>query len=39
MDEEKTTEIQRSVSTEEMLVKIQEKLSDFSKEPFSLDYS
>ncbi len=34
MKEEKTTEIQRSVSTEEMLVKIQEQLSGFSCEPF-----
>ncbi len=34
MKEEKTTEVQRSVSTEEMLVKIQEQLSGFSREPF-----
>ena len=34
MSEEKTTEIQRSVNTEEMLVKIQEQLSGFNREPF-----
>ncbi len=34
MEKEETTEIQRSVSTEEMLVKIQEQLSGFSREPF-----
>ena len=39
MKEEKTTEIQRSVSTEEMLVKIQEQLSGFSREPFRKELS
>jgi hypothetical protein len=34
MKKEKTTEIQRYVSTEEMLVKIQEQLSGFNREPF-----
>ncbi len=39
MKEEETTEIQRSVSTEEMLVKIQEQLSGFSREPFRKELS
>ncbi len=34
MEKEQSTEIQRSVSTEEMLVKVQEQLSGFSREPF-----
>lgn len=34
MSEEKTTEIQRSVNTVEVLDKIQEQLSGFSREPF-----
>ncbi len=34
MSEEKTTEIQRSVNTVEVLDKIQEQLSGFNREPF-----
>ena len=38
-EEEKTTEIQRSVSTDEMLVKIQEQLNGFSRKPFRKELS
>ncbi len=39
MKEEKTTEIQRSVNTVEVLDKIQEQLSGFSREPFRKELS
>jgi len=39
MEEEKTTEIQRSVNTVEVLDKIQEQLSGFSREPFRKELS
>ncbi len=39
MEKEQSTEIQRSVSTEEMLVKVQEQLSGFSREPFRKELS
>ncbi len=39
MKEEKTTEIQRSVNTVEVLEKIQEQLSGFSREPFRKELS
>ena len=39
MEEEKTTEIQRSVNTVEVLGKIQEQLSGFSREPFRKELS
>jgi hypothetical protein len=39
MSEEKANEIQRSIGTEEMLVKIQEQLSGFSREPFRKELS
>ncbi len=39
MEEEKTTEIQRSVNPTEVLNKIQEQLSGFSREPFRKELS
>ena len=39
MKEEKTTEIQRSVNTVEVLDKIQEQLTGFSREPFRKELS
>ena len=39
MEEEKTTEIQRSLNTVEVLDKIQEQLSGFSREPFRKELS
>jgi hypothetical protein len=39
MEEEKTTEIQRSVNPVEVLNKIQEQLSGFSREPFRKELS
>ena len=39
MSEEKANEIQRSIGTEEMLVRVEEQLSGFSREPFRKELS